>query len=285
MTIIYDKLIALDIPAVAQTYTEKDAILYALGLGLGHDPLNADELPFVYEKDCKVLPTFAVVLGWPGFWARDLDTGIDWVKLVAGEQGLTLHRPLKARGSVVGKTRVTEIIDKGAGKGALVYSERIVTDQATGERIATATQTTFCRGDGGFGGPPREAPPVHALPERAPDHVCDLATRPEAALIYRLSGDPNPLHVDPAVAKAAGFPRPILHGLATFGIAGHAILKSVCGYDPARLTTIAGRFSAPVFPGETIRTEIWHDGSRVSFRARVVERDVVALNNGRAEVQ
>src|SRR5215470_482880 len=227
MTIVYDKLLSLDIPDVVQTYAEKDAILYALALGLGHDPLNTDELRFVYEKSIKLLPTFAVVLGWPGFWARDLDTGIDWVKLVAGEQGLTLHRPLKPRGTVVGKTRVTEIIDKGTGKGALVYSERIVTDQATGERIATATQTTFCRGDGGFGGPPREAPAVHDVPERATDHVCDLATRPETALIYRLSGDPNPLHVDPAVAKAAGFPRPILHGLATFGIAGHAMLKSL----------------------------------------------------------
>jgi acyl dehydratase len=285
MTIVYDKLLSLDIPEVAQTYTEKDAILYALGLGLGHGPLNADELPFVYEQGIKVLPTFAVVLGWPGFWARDLDTGIDWVKLVAGEQGLVLHRPLTPRGAVIGKTRVTEIIDKGPGKGALVYSERVVTDKATGERIATATQTTFCRGDGGFGGPPREAPPVHSLPERAPDEVCDLATRPETALIYRLSGDPNPLHVDPAVAQAAGFPRPILHGLATFGVAGHAILKRLCGYDPARLTAIAGRFSAPVFPGETIRIEMWRDGEVVSFRARVVERDVIALNNGRAKVR
>jgi len=284
MTITYDKLLSLDIPQVVQTYTEKDAILYALGLGLGHDPLNGDELPFVYEKSIKLLPTFAVVLGWPGFWARDLDSGIDWVKLVAGEQGLVLHRPLAPRGTVVGKTRVTEIIDKGAGKGALVYSERVVVDQATGERIATAAHTTFCRGDGGFGGPPREAPPVHAIPERAPDAVCDLPTRPDAALIYRLSGDPNPLHVDPAVAKAAGFPRPILHGLATFGIAGHAILKSLCGYDPARLMAIAGRFSAPVFPGETIRTEMWRDGTVVSFRARVMERDVIALNNGRAKI-
>ena len=284
MTIVYDKLLSLDIPQVVQTYSEKDAILYALGLGLGHDPLNADELPFVYEKSIKLLPTFAVVLGWPGFWARDLDSGIDWVKLVAGEQGLELHRPLAPRGVVVGKTRVTEVIDKGPGKGALVYSERVVVDRATGERIATATHTTFCRGDGGFGGPPREAPPAHAIPERAPDHVCDLPTRPEAALIYRLSGDPNPLHVDPAVAKAAGFPRPILHGLATVGIAGHAILKRLCDYDPTRLTAIAGRFSAPVLPGETIRTEMWRDGTVVSFRARVIERDVIALNNGRAKI-
>jgi acyl dehydratase len=125
---------------------------------------------------------------------------------------------------------------------------------------------------------------VHAIPERAPDAVCDLPTRPETALIYRLSGDPNPLHVDPAVAKAAGFPRPILHGLATFGIAGHAILKRLCDYDPARLSAIAGRFSAPVFPGETIRTEMWRDGTVVSFRARVLERDVIALNNGRAKI-
>ncbi len=176
------------------------------------------------------------------------------------------------------------MIDKGEGKGALVYSERKVTDKASGELLATLTQTTFCRADGGFGGPPREAPAPHPLPERAPDLVCDLPTRPEMALIYRLSGDVNPLHAEPEFAKAAGFPRPILHGLATFGVAGHALLKSVCGYDPARLAAMAGRFSAPVYPGETIRTEIWRDGKVVSFRARVLERDVVAINNGRAEI-
>ena len=129
------------------------------------------------------------------------------------------------------------------------------------------------------------SPPLHKLPERAPDLVCDLATRPEAALIYRLSADRNPLHVDPEVAKAAGFPRPILHGLGTFGVVGHALLKSLCGYDPDRLASIAGRFSAPVFPGETIRTEMWRDGAVVSFRALVPERNVVAMNNGRAEVR
>jgi acyl dehydratase len=284
MPIVYDKLIALNIPEVEHSYTEKDAILYALGLGLGQDPVNADELAFVYEKKLKVLPTFAVMLGYPGFWARDLDSGIDWVRLVHGEQALTIHRPLAPRGTVTGKTRVVDVIDKGAGKGALVLSERKVVDRASGAPVATLRQTTFCRGDGGFGGPPREAPPPHQLPERAPDLICDLRTRPEAALVYRLSGDPNPLHVDPDVAKAAGFPRPILHGLATFGIAGHALLRSLCDYDPARLVGLAGRFSAPVFPGETIRTEIWRDGAVVGFRARVVERDIVAINNGRAEV-
>jgi acyl dehydratase len=268
MAIIYDKLLSLHIPDVGQPYTEKDAILYALGVGLGRDPMDEDELPFVYEKNLKVLPTFAAVLGWPGFWLRDLDTGVDWVRLVAGEQALVLHRPLARRGTAIGRTRVTEIIDKGAGKGALVYSERALIDAASGERIATVTQTTFCRGDGGFGGPPREAPAPHALPERSPDLFCDRSTRPEAALIYRLSGDPNPLHAEPAVARAAGFPRPILHGLATFGIACHAILKCLCALDPAGLRAISGRFSAPVFPGETIRTEMWRDGRIVSFRAR-----------------
>jgi len=284
MTINYDKLLALKIPDVEHTYSPKDCMLYALGVGLGLDPTNEDELAFVYEKNLKVLPTMAAVIGYPGFWVREFDTGIDWVKVVAGEYSIALHRPLSSRGTIVNRTRVTEIVDKGPGKGAVVYSERAIDDKATGERIATIVQTTFCRGDGGFGGPPREQRPVHPIPDRAPDLVCDLPTRPEMALIYRLSADPNPLHIDPAVAKAAGFPRPILHGLGTFGVCGHAILKMLCGYDPGRLTAIEGRFSAPVFPGETIRTELWRDGAVVSFRARVVERDVVAINNGRAEI-
>jgi acyl dehydratase len=285
MPIVYEKLLALKIPEVEHGYGPKDCMLYALGVGLGLDPLDEDQLAFVYEKNLKVLPTMAVVMGYPGFWVKELDTGIDWVKVVAGEHSLILHQPLKPSGTVLGRTRIVEIVDKGAGKGALVYAERSIHDQASDDLIATIAQTTFCRGDGGFGGPPRPQRPAHPIPERAPDLVCDLPTRPEMALIYRLSADPNPLHADPAVASAAGFPRPILHGLATFGVAGHAILKSLCGYDPSRLTAIGGRFSAPVFPGETIRTEIWRDGPVVSFLARVLERDVIALNNGRAEVR
>jgi acyl dehydratase len=285
MPIAYDRLMALDIPAVEHAYGPKDCMLYALGVGLGHDPLNEDELAFVYEKNLKVLPTMAAVLGYPGFWARDLDTGIDWVKLVNGEQGVVLHAPLAAAGSVTGRARIVEVVDKGPGKGALVYMERKVADKATGRLIATVTQTSFCRGDGGFGGPPRETPAPHPIPERVPDAVCDLATRPEAALIYRLSGDRNPLHAEPAAAKAAGFPRPILHGLGTFGVAGHAVLKTMCSYDPARLASFACRFSSPVFPGETIRTEMWRDGAVASFRSRILERDLIAINNGRAEVK
>jgi acyl dehydratase len=284
MTIVYEKLLAIQIPEVGQSYSPKDCMLYALGVGLGLDPLDENQLAFVYEKHLKVLPTMAAVLGYPGFWTRELDTGIDWVKVLAGEYDLTLHRQLPPGGAIQSRTRVLDVIDKGVGKGAIVYSERVLTDKATGDPVATIVQTTFCRGDGGFGGPPRPQRPVHPTPDRAPDLVCDLPTRPEMALIYRLSADANPLHADPAVARAAGFPRPILHGLGTFGVAGHAILKTCCGYDPARLKAIAGRFSAPVFPGETIRTEMWRDGPVVSFRVRVLDRDVVAISHGRAEV-
>lgn len=284
MTINYDRLLAIDIPAVEQSYTARDTMLYALGLGLGHDPMDEAELAFVYEKALSALPTMICVLGSPGPWHRKMDTGIDGLKVVHGEQSFDLHRPLPAAGTLRGKTRVVDVLDKGVGKGAALYTERTVTDVASGDLVASLRQTTFCRGDGGFGGPARPNPPTHAFPAREPDIVCDLPTRPETALIYRLSGDYNPLHCDPAVAKAAGFPRPILHGLATFGIAGHALLKAVCAYDANNLKGMSGRFSAPVFPGETIRMEIWRDGQIVSYRARVKERDVVAISNGRAEV-
>ena len=245
-------------------------------------PINS---PSFTKKTSKSLPTFALVQGYTAHWLRRPEIGVTWEKVVHGEQGLVLHKPVASQGTVIGRTRVLDVVDKGEGKGALVYSQREIIDKASGTLLATLKQTTFCRGDGGFGGTKRDVPPPHALPARAPDGVCDLPTRPEMALIYRLSGDTNALHADPQFALAAGFPRPVLHGLATFGVAGHALLKSVCGYDPARLTAMAGRFSAPVFPGETIRTEFWRDGSVLSFRARVVERDVVAIDHGRAEVR
>ena len=282
------KLLALKIPDVEHSYGPKDCMLYALGLGLGQDPLNADELAFVYEKNLKVLPTFALMQGYAAYWLRRPEIGVTWAKVVHGEQGLVLHQPVAPQGTVIGRTRILDVVDKGAGKGALVYSQREISDKASGRLLASLTQTTFCRGDGGFGGAKRETPLPHALPQRAPDGICDFSTRPEMALIYRLSGDVNALHVDPEFAKAAGFPRPVLHGLASFGVAGHALLKTVCGYDPARLTAMAGRFSAPVYPGETIRTEFWRDNDKdlgvVSFRARVVERDVIAIDHGRAQV-
>jgi acyl dehydratase len=284
MTIVRDKLLNWPFKDVEQTYTHKETILYALGLGLGHDPLDEQMLRFVYEDGLLALPTMAVVLAGPGFWVKDPESGVDWVKVLHGEQGIVLHKPVPASATVVGRTRVVDIIDKGPDRGALILQERTIRDKATGELLATATSTTFARGNGGFDGKGGEAPPVHQLPEREPDSTCDLPTLPQAALIYRLSGDFNPLHADPKVAKAAGFKAPILHGLCTLGVAGHAILKTQCDYDPTRFKSLRLRFSAPVYPGETIRTEMWRDGNVVSFRARVVERDIVVLNNGRVEV-
>ncbi len=254
MPIVYDKLMAMPIEPAEQAYEPKDCMLYALGVGLGHDPLDEDELAFVYEKNLKVLPTMATVLGHTGSLAQRSDTGINWVMVVNGEQGFTLHRPLAGQGIVVGRTKIVEVIDKGAGKGALIFTEREISDKASGAPVATVTQTIFCRGDGGFGGPPRQTPPPHPIPGRAPDVVCDLGTRPEMALIYRLSGDYNPLHAEPAFAKAAGYQRPILHGLGTFGVSGHALLKTMCGYDPARTRLVC----RPIFRAGPARRDHPH---------------------------
>lgn len=270
---------------VEQTYTERDTILYALGCGLGFDPLDEAQLRFVFEEpELLALPSMAAVLSPPGFWARHPESGIDWVRILHGEQAMEIHKPLPAAAKVVATAKVTDIVDKGAGRGALLLVERTVKNIETGEALATLHSTTFARGDGGCGGTMETAPAPHPVPDRAPDLACDLPTALNSALIYRLSGDPNPLHASPSVARAAGFDRPILHGLCSWGIAGHAILKTYCDYDPVRIRSMALRFSAPVYPGETIRTEMWRSGDTVSFRARVAARDVVVLNNGRAEI-
>jgi acyl dehydratase len=278
----HDTLMNYPIPEVRQRLRWQDGALYALSLGAGQDPMDAGELRFVTEgPGMRALPTMAVVLGYPGFWLRDPRTGVDAVRLVHGEQSVEIHAPLPVEGEVIGRSRVTGLVDRGEGKGALLYSERVILDAATGAKLATLGQTTFLRGDGGFGGPGGPVRRPAPEPEGAPDLVVDLPTRPEAALLYRLNGDHNPLHSDPLVAAKAGFPRPILHGLATFGVVGRALLKAVCGNDPERFGAMECRFSAPVFPGETIRTEIWPQGNGAAFRARVTERDVVVVGNGR----
>ena len=284
MAIDYQRLLDWPVPEVRQTYSVRDSQLYALAVGLGADPVNTRQLPFVYEQAPQALPMQAVVLGYPGFWMKDPATGVDWVRLVHAEQGLTLHRPLPASGEVIGRTRVVGINDKGPGKGAIVYSQRTLHDAASDALIATLDSSTFCRGDGGCGG--SDAPPMRLAPtpERAPDAVCELPTLPQQALLYRQCGDFNPLHADPAVARAAGFERPILHGLCTFAVAGHALLRTLCDYDPARLTQLQARFSAPVYPGETLRTEIWREAESVAFRTLAVERNVVVLSHGRAQI-
>ena len=284
MGLDYDRLMNYDIPEVEQTYTARDTMLYALGVGLSMDPLDRDHLRFTYEKELRALPTMCCVLGSPGSWVSKPDTGIDYVKVLHGEMGFELHQPIPKAASVRGKTRVVDIFDKGASVGALIVQERSIVDAASGEKIATTRSTTFARGNGGFGGDRGPSSPKHIPADRQPDEVCDLPTLPQAALIYRLSGDYNPLHSDPDIAAKAGFKAPILHGLCTYGVVGHALLRTLCGYDPGRFKSMAARFSSPVYPGETIRTEIWHEGpGRAGFRSRVVERDIVVLNNGLVE--
>jgi Acyl dehydratase len=271
---------------VEQTYTEKDVMLYALGIGLGHNPLDAKQLDFVYEKNLKVFPTIGSVLAFQGFWMRDPRAGITWVKLVHGEQRMRFHKPFSPSATVRGKIRVTHVVDKGADKGAIVVVERDIYDASDNSLLVTVQQTTFLRADGGFGVSDPAPEPLPKVPERAPDHICTLPTLPQAALLYRLNGDINPLHVDPEVADKAGFPKPILHGLCTYGVAAHAVLKTFCDYDPARLSRFDVRFSAPVYPGETIVVEMWKgEGSVVHFQAKVAERDVLVLSNGAAEVK
>jgi acyl dehydratase len=274
---------------VRHAYTAKDTMLYALGLGLGADPLDARQLRFVYEKDLAALPTMAAVLASPGFWMRERqEIGIDFMKLVHGEQALRLHAPLSPAGTVVGRTRVTRVVDKGEGKGAILHAEKELFD-AEGRALATVESVYFLRGDGGFsalnGQSDDPAPPAVATPERAPDHTLDLPTRPEQALLYRLSGDMNPLHAEPAFAARAGFARPILHGLATWGLAGRGLIAAHADSDPARLLALRARLSAPVYPGETLRLESWRDGEGVAFRLRALERDVAVLTHGRAELR
>ncbi|MCL1960723.1 MAG: MaoC family dehydratase N-terminal domain-containing protein [Desulfovibrionaceae bacterium] len=296
MAISYRHLTQRVFAPVRQHYGERDTMLYALSLGLGCDPLRADALPFVYEGapgGLRALPTQAVVLGFPGFWAKEPDTGIDWVKLLHGEQRMRIHRPLPASADIVGHNRVERLTDKGEGKGAIMVTQRRV-ETAAGELLATLQQVTFLRGDGGYsqqdGGQPSDEPLPALAPtphDRAPDFIDTQLIRPEAALLYRLLGDTNPLHADPAVARAAGFERPILHGLASYGVAACAVIRQCAGNDPARLAAFDIRFAAPVFPGETLETQIWRVSGQPNcfqLRARVIERDKLVLSHGFAEL-
>lgn len=292
MPIIPDHLLNRPFEPRSHRYGESDTLLYALGCGLGADPLDAGQLRYVYENapdGLCALPTLANILGYLGFWADQPDTGIAWRKLVHAEQRIDLQRPLPASGHVIGENRVVGLHDKGLDKGALMLQERRIVDAASGDLLATVTQTTMLRGDGGFGGihgPTHGvAPqPAHGLPDRAPDAVCALATLPQAALLYRLNGDRNPLHADPAVAQAAGFPRPILHGLATMGVALHAVLRALLGYDASAVRGMRVRFTAPVLPGDTLRTDAWRNGSVISLRTTAVERNVMVLGAGRIDL-
>ncbi|MFT4052924.1 MAG: MaoC/PaaZ C-terminal domain-containing protein [Novosphingobium sp.] len=273
------------IEPIVETYEKRETILYALGLGYGGDPLDEEELPFVYEKSLKCLPSYANVLCHPGFWAQDPQFGIDWVRILHAEQDLQVHVPLPPTGSIRGEYRVAGIEDKGEGRGALLHQEKDLFDAVTGVHYATVRSTLFLRGNGGEGGFGDAMPPAQPVPDRAPDKVVEIPTLPRQALIYRLSGDWNPLHADPAIATRAGFAAPILHGLCTNGIANRAILSTYCDNDVARFRSMFVRFSKPVMPGETIRVEFFEEGGgTLRFRAIAVERGEVVLDRCSATV-
>ena len=276
----FDPQVLLNLPQIEtrQKINPFKVMLYALGVG-------AEELPFVYEEGLEALPTMAVTMAYPGFIWRDPAYHVTWQKILHAETSAQLHLPLPVEGELIGYTTFGPILDKGPEKGAIVYQTReIYADD--GRHIATVRNTNFLRGDGGFGGSSEGQPLPHAVPDRAPDLVIALPTADNLALLYRLSGDMNPLHADPKVALSAGFERPILHGLATYGIVGRALLRGLADNRPDRIKRMDARFSAPVFPGETIETAIWREGEgKAAFTARVVERDRLVLNNGYVEFQ
>lgn len=268
------------------SYRDQDVMLYNLGIGYGADPMDERELAFVYEKNLKVVPTAATVLSRGaagGGRGRGLD--INFLMVLHGEQRLTIHKPLPVAGEFTTESRLIAALDKGKDKGAVVYNETVWRERASGDPVCTLVGATFARGDGGWGGPSEGGPAVHPTPARAPDKEIAISTRPDQALLYRLNGDRNPLHSDPDVAKRAGFAKPILHGLCTYGVTCRAVIEGYCDLDPTRLKAFDVRFSAPTIPGETIITKMWKDGNVVSFEAYLKERpNVTVIKNGRAVV-
>jgi acyl dehydratase len=284
MALNYERIMAHRPADIPVSYGERECIIYALGIGLGMNPVDPGELKFVYERaGLQAFPTMAVVLGWPGRMT-DPAFGVDDRLVVAGDIKVVLHRPLAVEGKLLSRPRIKEVIDKGPGNAAIIQNTRDLIAE-DGTVVATVDSSTFARKHGGFGGKVTDTPVPPAVPQTAPGQICDLPTPPNLALLYRLNGDENPLHADPARAKVAGFDRPILHGAASFGVAAHAILRTCADYRPERLNSIEARFSRPVFPGETIRTEIWPEREHIAFQCRVVGRDEIVLSNGRATLR
>ena len=271
----------LELLPIEHAYTVRDTMLYALGLGYGTDPVDARQLRHVYEDGLEALPSMSVVLAHPGFWLKDPKFGVQWQKILHGEQTFQVHRPLPAEGRVRGTYRVGAVEDRGE-KGAVLHQEKELHDAATGDHLASVRTVLMLRSDGGQGGFGPAPDPLPALPERTADHVVDLPIPANTALIYRLSGDYNPIHADPQLARQAGFDRPILQGLCSMGFACRAVADLLP--EGNRLVGMDVRFSRPVYPGETLRFEVFEDDVGMSFRGRVVERDILVLDRGRVRL-
>jgi len=281
MPINYDEIMSLKSENIEISYTDKDSILYGLGVGLGNDPMDIDELKYVYENGQIALPSMATNFQYHS--SLLMSAKLNFVMVVHGEQKLSIINPIPVSGDFLADMKVLNCFDKGASKGAIIDVETTVKLKSDGTEICKLISTTFARGDGGFDGP--ESPPQEIFePEGSPDIVDEITTKPDQALIFRLSGDYNPLHSDPNFAKAAGFPKPILHGLCTYGVACRSIVKTACDNDVKKLKSFNCRFSSPVFPGETIVTEMWKNGNDINFQSKVKERDKIILKNGVSEI-
>lgn len=280
MALDYDELMSKVQTDLPFSYTDADTMLYALSIGMGKDPLDLRELPYVYEQGepLKTIPTLATVLVPEMF---PVGLGWDYSQILHSEQRMHLYRPLPPAADLLINKRVVDAFDRGPKLGALILLEaegRLASDDTV---LFTMGCSIVARGDGGFGGPKGKGIPPHRPPRREPDLSCDITTRRDQALLYRLTGDRNPLHADPAVARSVGFDRPILHGLCTFGVACRAVLQTICDYDYTLIREFDARFSAPVMPGDTITTDMWQEGNVISFVCSVKERGVVVLRNGK----
>ena len=272
-------LMTLPIPARNVEYGDRDSLLYALATGMGASAAAA-ELPFVWEERQRVLPSMATMLSFDDSWLEA--GGIELKHVVHGALDLRFRAPLAPSGAVLAETRITGLDDKGVGRGGLVFTETVLTQ--AGRAAASVQSTMFVRGAGGFGGKQGAQPDPLPQAEGAPDVAAEVETALNQALLFRLLGDRNPLHVDPALASQAGFDRPILHGACTFGIACAEVLRRFCGHDPARMTRLAARFAGPLYPGETLRFAFWRVAGGVAFRAEAAERNATVLDNGFAGI-
>jgi acyl dehydratase len=279
MPIDYEHLMSLRSRGDRVHYTDRDVILYSLGVGLGRDPTHPNERHYVAEQaGLKTLPSFASVLV-----SNTLldDCGWDAAQVAPREEFVSLERPIDESGTLLVDSDVAAVFDKGADAGALITVESRARRERDGQAVFTVRRTWLARGDGGFGGPRGARASPHLVPQRPPDMTQDFATRPDQALLFRLSADRNSQHVDPAVAKQNGLPGPSLQGLCLQGIACHAVLQVICEYDHTLIRSLAVSFAGPAFPGETLVAELWQDANIVSCRLRVLERDAIVLDQGR----